>query len=316
MKGTYCRGEKPVVSINRKNLVIVRAGDSSLHPEWLTGEGIRNWDILINYYGNDPVLYKASDVERIDSKGQKWPALYHLLSNNPRFLNDYSYIWLPDDDLLTSKKEINRLFEMVDKFNLQVAQPALTWASYFGHLTTLHNNNFKLRYTNYVEVMAPCFSVGLLRKALPLFNSNLSGWGLDFVWSKLVDYPQTEIAIIDEVTVRHTRPVGGPSYNLLRERGVSPWDELREFCRLNGIDEEPIIMTYSALLHDNSAISAVEQPRRFIMATIAGYIPAIRHSPEPRRMIRRLAGMAWKAMWDVPDRVAEKSMTGKVMVKE
>jgi len=75
-------------------------------------------------------------------------------------------------------------------------------------------------------------------------------------------------------------------------------------------------MTYSALFHDNSVISAMKQPRRFIVATIAGYIPAIWYSPEPRRMIRRLAGMAWKAMWDVPDRVAERSIPGKVTLKE
>ena len=55
----------------RKNLVIVRAGDSSLHEEWLQGEGERNWDLIVNYFGDDPQRYRKDDVQRIDSKGPK-----------------------------------------------------------------------------------------------------------------------------------------------------------------------------------------------------------------------------------------------------
>jgi hypothetical protein len=297
-----------IVTINRKNLVIVRAGDNSLHTEWLKGAGERNWDIVVNYYGNNPLSYREEGVIRIDSKGPKWPALHELIQANPQFISDYSSIWLPDDDLLTSKEEINGLFDIFESQRLQVAQPALTWDSYFGHLTTLQNKNFKIRFTNYVEVMAPCFSALMLSKALPLFSSNLSGWGLDFVWTTLVDRPETEIAIIDSITVRHTRPVGGPNYQMLREKGISPWDELRSFCKANGIDEEPIIRTYHAVCRDGSIINAVKQPRRFTMKTISGYVPALRHSPNPRRILRRLAGMAWKAIYNLPDRVSELTM--------
>jgi hypothetical protein len=63
----------------RKNLVIVRAGDSSLHEEWLQGEGERNWDLIVNYFGDDPQRYRKDDVQRIDSKGPKWPALHDLV---------------------------------------------------------------------------------------------------------------------------------------------------------------------------------------------------------------------------------------------
>jgi len=304
-----------LVDMSRKNLVIVRAGDNSLHPQWLKGDGARNWDLVVNYYGDDPARYVEPDVTRIDSKGPKWPALHALLEENPQYFIEYGNIWLPDDDLLTSKAEINALFEVFDKYGLQVAQPALTWNSYFGHLTTLRNGQFQIRFTNYVEVMAPCFSAPALRKALPLFNSNLSGWGLDFIWSKLVDRPEQQIAIIDSVTVQHTRPVGGPNYKVLRERGVSPWDELRSFCKANGIDEEPIILTHRAVRRDGTVIDAIAQPRRFTMSTILGYVPALRHSPDARRMLRRLAGMAWKGLYNVPDRVAETPMIKRLSLK-
>jgi hypothetical protein len=128
-----------------RNLVIVRAGDNSLHPEWLEGAALRSWDLVVNYYGDKPDLYCVPGVERIDSKGPKWPALHELINANPRFLQDYDYVWLPDDDLRTNAVQINLLFEIMAQYHLQVAQPALTWNSYFGHLTTLRNARFRLR---------------------------------------------------------------------------------------------------------------------------------------------------------------------------
>jgi hypothetical protein len=298
-----------------RNLVIVRAGDNSLHPEWLEGAASRSWDLVVNYYGDKPDLYRVPGVERIDSKGPKWPALHELINANPRFLQDYDYVWLPDDDLRTDATQINLLFEIMAQYHLQVAQPALTWNSYFGHLTTLRNAKFRLRYTNYVEVMAPCLSARMLARALPLFNTNLSGWGLDFVWTKFAAQPEAEIAIIDAVTVQHTRPVGGPNYKALRERGISPWDELRAFCKSNGIEEEPVIFTHRAIYRDGTAIDVLAKPWRFTLSAIAGYLPALRHSPEARRMLRRMAGMAWKALHNLPDRVSEETLTQKLVLR-
>ena len=292
--------------IKRRNLVIVRAGNSSLHPEWLKGATVRNWDIVVNYFGDDPDKYKEPDVVRIDSKGPKWPALQELIQSHPEFISDYEYIWLPDDDLLATKADVNRLFDLVKSYKLEVAQPALTWDSYYSHITTLHNSMTKIRFTNYVEVMAPCLCSAMLRKALPLFNSNLSGWGLDYLWSALAEDPLNHIAIIDEVTVRHTRPVGGPNYKLLRETGVSPWDELRILCKAHGLDEEPVLVTHKAIRRDNTVITAEKNRYRFVSDFIFGYLPALAHTHEPRRMLRRIAGGLWKSVFNLPDRVAER----------
>ena len=290
----------------RRNLVIVRAGNNSLHPEWLKGDQPRNWDIVVNYFGDDPDKYRESDVVRIDSKGPKWPALGELIQSNPAFVSDYDYIWLPDDDLLATKADINRFFDLVRSYKLEAAQPSLTWDSYYSHISTLRNNMTRIRFTNYVEVMAPCLSSEMLRKSSPHFSSNLSGWGLDYFWSSLADDPLNHIAIIDEVTVRHTRPVGGPNYKLLRATGVSPWDELRAFCRAHGLDEEPILVTHSAIRRDNTVITAQNNRYRFISDFILGYLPALPHTHDPLRMLRRMAGGLWKGVFNLPDRVAER----------
>ena len=295
--------------MRRRNLVIVRAGDGSLHPEWLAGTGERNWDLVVSYFGRDPDRHRAPDVVRIDGAGPKWPALHALLAKHPDLVAGYDRIWLPDDDLLIDKTGINRLFSIAAEYGLEVAQPALTWDSYFGHVTTLRNSRCLLRYTNYVEVMAPCVTREVLLGSLPLFNSNLSGWGLDFVWSRFVRHPATGIAIVDAVTIRHTRPVGGPNYKALRDGGISPWDELRSFCRRNGLDENPVIGTHAAIRGDGWRIDAATRRCRFAISSALGYLPALRRSPERARMMRRLAGMIGKALCNIPDRVSEQPIT-------
>jgi hypothetical protein len=290
-----------------KNLVIVRAGNSSLHPEWLKGDGNRNWDIVVNYFGDNPELYKETGVTRIDSKGPKWPALHDLISSNPQFISDYEYIWLPDDDLLATKSDINRLFNICAEYGLEAAQPALTWDSYYSYVTTLRNAVTKIRYTNMIEIMAPCFSSSLLRKGLPFFDANLSGWGLDYIWSRLADDPVDGIAIIDTVAVRHTRPVGGPNYKHLQKKGVAAKDEARAFCLEHGIGEEPEIATHKVILRNGTTIQA-KNFRRMPLLYVLGFLPAVWRTHERWHLLRRVAGMTAKAMLNMPDKIAEKSI--------
>jgi hypothetical protein len=87
--------------------------------------------------------------------------------------------------------------------------------------------------------MAPCFSRDFLKQMLPSFNENRTGWGLDLYWpTKIADW--TRIAIIDAVTVRHTRPVGGPNY--LASGGKDPRQELRELLGKYGVTpQQPFV---------------------------------------------------------------------------
>jgi Protein of unknown function (DUF707) len=298
---------RAIMHSERRNLVLVRAGDNSLHPHWLAGDGERNWDIVVNYYGDDPERFRQPDVVRIDSKGPKWPALQALLTENPDFLNRYDYIWLPDDDLMARQPDINRLFDICRRYTLGVAQPALSWDSYYSHLLTLRNEKYELRFTNYVEIMAPCFAAEVLRKTVPLLNCSLSGWGLDFVWPKLVQRPRHDIAIIDAVAVRHTRPIGGPNYKMLREIGASPWDELRNFCRQHGLDDEPAIVTHHAVLRNGKTIDAEAHPLQFNLGFIPGYLPALSAALFKRRLLRGIIRMTLQALLDTPHRVSETS---------
>jgi hypothetical protein len=265
----------------RKNLVIVRAGDSSLHEEWLVGVGERNWDLIVNYFGDDPGRYRQDDVRRIDSKGPKWPALHALIQQHSGEVFGYERVWLPDDDLRATKDGINLLFDIFEKHALALAQPSLTTDSHLGHLVTLHNRAFQLRFTNFVEIMAPCFSRDFLQQMLPLFNANLSGWGLDYIWpSKIADW--TCIAIIDAVTVCHTRPVGGPNYKHLASGGKTPQQEMYELLARYGLTtvEQPFVrggidkFERRLSMYDGTA-------RDLIDNIVIGYLPEVGKHPQP-----------------------------------
>lgn len=44
---------------------------------------------------------------------------------------------------------------------------------------------FELRYTDFVEIMAPCLRRDALARVLPLFNRTKSGFGLSNIWHRL-----------------------------------------------------------------------------------------------------------------------------------
>ena len=277
----------------REFLVIVRAGDRSLHPHWLQGAESRRWDLVVNYYGDNPTLYRDPGITRIDGKGPKWPALHSLLTENPNLVENYRYIWLPDDDLMASAAAIARLFEICEARGLEAAQPALTWDSHISHAITLRTAGNLLRYTNFVEIMAPCLSRDMLRRALPLFARNQSGWGLDLAWHRLAERKERGLAIIDAVTVRHTRPVGGPNYKTLQAQGISPHEELRAMWRwLGGGDSPPPLATFAVLTKGGRLLES-RRRWRYALRMADGLAPAMRRAPRRKALVRELARQFW-----------------------
>ncbi|TCT25165.1 DUF707 domain-containing protein [Thermomonas haemolytica] len=193
----------------RRNLVIVRAGDNSVHPGWLAGSA-RDFDLFVSYFGNQPGRYAEQAEYHEDRKGMKWPVLGELLQAHPELVERYDYFWLPDDDLVADTATIDRMFAFARAYQLALAQPALTRNSYYTWPLLLQDARYQLRYTRFVEVMAPMFDRDALRTCLPTFTESTSGWGLDSVWPRLLaDRGEQAMAIIDATAVYHSRPVGG-----------------------------------------------------------------------------------------------------------
>jgi hypothetical protein len=191
----------------------VRAGDSSLHPQWLDGSEAPTFDLAVCYYGDDPKIFSDCALH-YSVKGGKWEGLHAFFAANPDVFEKYDWIWLPDDDIATTTESINRLFDLTQRHALEVAQPSLTWDSYFSLLITLQNPCFELRWTNFAEIMVPVFRTQFLRTIVPTFAGRRFGTGLDYIWARWMPDPWYRTAIIDAVAVRHTRPAGKGNLSL------------------------------------------------------------------------------------------------------
>lgn len=200
----------------------------------------RTWDLVVSYFGDDPKLFRDPEENRTDAKGPKWHALKQLLLNAGNHFSEYEYVFVPDDDLELNGDDINKLFALSRHFNLALAQPSLTLDSFVSHAITLHNPTAIVRFTNYVENMAPCFHRAALEICVPTFDLNLSGWGLCEVWQHLLSEQHGEIGIVDAVQMRHTRPQFGPNYEHLKARRMSPGHELLDVLRKFGL-KRPVL---------------------------------------------------------------------------
>jgi hypothetical protein len=205
-------------------LVIVRAGDSSLHPLWIA-DAHPEWDLAVSYFGDDDEksFNEAAFAHRF--KGGKWDGLHAFFVANPNVLARYQYFWLPDDDIRADATTITALFRAMEKYRLELAQPALTIDSYFQTPITLANRLFALRYTTMVEIMVPVLDRKLLAAMLPHFAETRTGFGLDYFWHRLTSDPQRKAAILDEITVTHTRPIGIVLAGAMGRIGVDPEKE-------------------------------------------------------------------------------------------
>jgi hypothetical protein len=211
--------------MQRRHLVIARVGRNSLHPRWLEGEARRTWDLHLCPF--EPLAAEAlahcTTSEVIP--GPKWAGLREHLNAWNGWRN-YDYIWLPDDDVLTTAANLNRFFATASALQWQLCAPALHPDSYYAHYSTMRNRNCAARRMGFVEIMVPCFSRAALERLLPTLALSTTGWGwgLDSVWPKLLDYQQ--MGVIDDTPVLHTRPVGAFRDAELGRRVLAESDQL------------------------------------------------------------------------------------------
>jgi hypothetical protein len=204
-------------------LALFRAGRQSLHPHAVARLADQNFDYALSWYGDEPPAEAADAVFVHMQDGAKWQGLEQTLTAHWATISQYRYVWLPDDDLLVEPETVSRMFSICDDLQLDLAQPALTPDSYYTHLITLQHSRFQLRFTNFIEIMAPVASIATLRQILPTLARQISGFGMDTLWPRFSRVGK--VAILDDTPVKHTRPVGGPNYKFNAEAGIRPGQE-------------------------------------------------------------------------------------------
>ena len=196
----------------KKNAVFVPVGKDSLHRQLLKGDADFDLHLLI-YDGSYNKFCNDSDFIACDA-GYKMDMTYRYLHRHPEFLEKYEYFFLMDDDIVISTEDVNRLFSMMREYKLKIAQPSLVM-SYYTYKHTVFNPFYILRYTNFVEMMMPCFSRDALKAVLPTFEQKIRWCGIEMHWPVLIGSNHNDMAIVDAVSARHTRPV--QSWNFLSQ---------------------------------------------------------------------------------------------------
>jgi hypothetical protein len=220
----------------RRNLIVVRAGDASLHRRWMNDSRARKFDLLVSYYGSLPGRYQNRADHYHEMQGPRWPAHDWLWRNQREIFDRYDRVAFVCDDIDAVTASWNLMFDLCERFDLDLAQPAI--GGYASHAITQPVDGSLLRYTNFVEIMCPVFSRRALALCGDTFGQLVSGWGLEFLWAALLPYPQFRIAIVDQVCVDHTRPTRkGPLRPVLDALGVDPEVELNETLARLGVSD-------------------------------------------------------------------------------
>lgn len=218
------------------DLVITCVGsDLSYHTQWC-GES-RTFDLMLLDYANKSAEYRSQSEYYLAVTGFKLENIAHALHTHPELLEQYEYIWLPDHDLFCRSSDCTALFSLVREFKLDVAQPAVQGFAY--HPITRFVPESRMRLVNFIEMMCPLFKSSILKKILPFFTYNRSGYGIDWLWSTRLG--EQRLGIIDEVQVIHSKPVvnTGEYYQKLAAIGIDPMQEYHQI-----LDEHCLVPEY------------------------------------------------------------------------
>jgi hypothetical protein len=231
------------------NLLITTIGSYNHLDKWIGGE--RKFDLaLIDYTerGYVPPEIQTECVYFGYFPTFKYPGLYKIFKEHPELL-EYDYFWMPDEDIELQTKEINRMFEVMRAYKLDLACPSIEKSATSFPSWSCFIHDFKafreMIYINYIEVMCPVFSRKGLEKCLDTFWRSQSGWGIDLAWPQLINGQQSflnsqkNIAIINSIIARHTRQpnvnlptIRGPLYEALYKKYIIPNDELSAMIQL------------------------------------------------------------------------------------
>src|SRR3974377_2272153 len=113
----------------RPYLVFVRAGGDSLHGRLIGEDPRRNWDCCVSWYVTPrreqlAEFYAHGGFNKLDGFLEFW----RTRADTWR----YRYLLLLDDDLYLRPGDLSRFFELCERYQTFLAQPAQRW---FTHTT-------------------------------------------------------------------------------------------------------------------------------------------------------------------------------------
>jgi len=191
-----------------KNFVFTSAGDKTKFTE-LWCSDFQNYDIFVIYYGNSDENYTnygrfVNFIER--RKGSKFQNFYYFFKTYPEIIEKYERFFIMDDDIEITSKDINRMFEISEKYNLLICAPSFTKDSKISHPITVNKPGVLMEFTNFIEVNTPLYNKEALIKTMARYDPILIGWGVDYlsIWANSV-HKRKSYAIVHELSCKNPK---------------------------------------------------------------------------------------------------------------
>ena len=239
----YTKGKK------NKYLLFSSVGDNTtFFKYWLSDN--KNYDVAIVYYGDNNENYNkyCEIVDYIEChKGSKFQNFYYYYNKHKDYLlNTYDYFFIVDDDIIIDTENINKLFDLSNKYQFWISQPSFREESKISHTITIQQKSNLFRYTNFVEVNTPIISNIVLNKLMNAYDPKLIGWGIDYLFIQILGLNNKDkYAVIDNIScinpLDHKKPLFNKrqnnykrELNLLSEAGNRAliWDKIAEKMKL------------------------------------------------------------------------------------
>jgi hypothetical protein len=225
--------------MDTKLLIVLRAGRDSLHRSWTT-VCAKLADVAISLYDDAPIA--ESDFVLVHrAPGGKYTGVKALFADHPWIMDAYTHFWLFEDDLYLPFESLLAVRDCIENFRFVLCGPSLAPESFAAWPIMIQNQAFHLRATNFVEIMAPIMSRDFLKRTLPMFGENRTGWGYEWLWQTMLAEMNRFAAILDCAPIVHTRPIGsGRLYDDPTGKQPTAFEEMMALVAKYGIDHERI----------------------------------------------------------------------------
>ena len=130
-----------------------------------------NWDLAVIYSGNN-TSFSCPDCVHVElNKGAKWLLVYSFTQSTAwqnEYQHRYNMVYVPDDDILQTTATINSVFDIHAHYGLLISQPVLcSWLeSHTASWDMVKGPTTVLRYSNFVEIMVPLFSMSVFNSTV------------------------------------------------------------------------------------------------------------------------------------------------------
>lgn len=178
--------ENNAVEISRE---LARARDWQVEQRWIA-------------LGNAPVPEPLAAVTTsvVRTRTGKFSLVNRLVGE----LGRHDFVVVCDDDIALPEGFVDRYLEIVNRYDLALAQPARTHDSYVENWIVEQLDGLVARRTRFVEI-GPLFSMrrDAARLLMPFDEAAPMGWGYDVVWPVRIEQAGLRMGIVDATPVAH-----------------------------------------------------------------------------------------------------------------